>query len=116
MQLSPQATVEWTALRLSGNDSLAPRASKRLKNDELLVTSFAGTLLRMELDKIPLWRGDNVPIKQLVEDFAKYLYLPRLRDPEVLVESVRAGLSVLFWTDTFAYADTWDEKKGRISD
>lgn len=113
LQKTPQAAVEWTALCLSGSDSLAARASKKLKNDELLVTSFAGTLLRMELDKIPLWRGDSVPVKQLAEDFAKYLYLPRLRDPEVLVESVRAGLSVLIWTDTFAYADAWDEKKGR---
>jgi hypothetical protein len=67
----------------------------------------------MELDRIPLWRGDSVPIKQLAEDFAKYLYLPRLRDPEVLVESVRAGLSVLIRTDTFAYAEGWDEKKER---
>ncbi len=113
VQKTPQAAVEWSALRLSGSDSLAARASKKLKNDELLVTSFAGTLLRMELDKIPLWRGDSVTIKQLAEDFAKYLYLPRLRDPEVLIESVRAGLSVLIWTDTFAYADAWDEKKGR---
>jgi hypothetical protein len=32
------------------------------------------------VDRIPLWRGDHVPVKQLVEDFAKYLYLPRLRD------------------------------------
>jgi predicted AAA+ superfamily ATPase len=113
VQKSPEAPVEWTPFRLSGSDSLAARASKKLRNDELLVTSFAGTRLRMELDKIPLWRGDSVPIKQLAEDFAKYLYLPRLRDPEVIVESVRAGLSVLIWTDTFAYADGWDEKKGR---
>lgn len=113
VQSTPQAPIEWNALRLSGSDTLATRASKKLKNDELLVTSFAGTRLRMELDKIPLWRGDSVPIKQLAEDFAKYLYLPRLREPEVLVESVRAGLSVLIWTDTFAYADAWDAKKGR---
>ncbi len=112
-QSTPQAPIEWTVLRLSGSDSLAARASKKLKNDELLITSFAGTRLRMELDKIPLWRGDSVPIKQLAEDFAKYLYLPRLRDSEVLIESVRAGLSVLTWTETFAYADGWDDKKNR---
>ena len=35
-------------------------------------------MLRMELDRIPLWRGDHVAVKQLVEDFARYLYLPRL--------------------------------------
>lgn len=113
VQATPQAPVEWNAVRLSGSDALAARASKKLKNDELLVTSFGGTRLKMELDRIPLWRGDSVLIKQLAEDFAKYLYLPRLRDPEVLVESVRAGLSVLIWTDTFAYAEGWDEKRER---
>ena len=61
--------------------SLAARASKKLKNDELLVTGFAATRLRMELDRVPLWRGDHVSIKQIVEDFARYLYLPRVSDP-----------------------------------
>jgi hypothetical protein len=26
----------------------------------------------MELDRIPLWRGDHVSVRQLVEDFASY--------------------------------------------
>ena len=79
-QKTPQAPVTWEALRLSGQDALAVRASKKLRSDELLLTSFASTLLRMEMDRVPLWRGDHVAIKQLVEDFARYLYLPRLKD------------------------------------
>ena len=39
-QATPQAPVEWQAMRLSGQDALAVRASKKLRNDELLVTSF----------------------------------------------------------------------------
>lgn len=114
VQSTPQAPVEWNALRLSGSDSLAARASKKLKNDELLVTAFAGTRLRMELDRIPLWRGDYVAIKQLAEDFARYIYLPRLKDPDVLVEAAKDGVSLLTWNpETFAYADGWDEKKER---
>lgn len=58
-----------------GGGPLAFPASKELRGDELLITSFAGTQLRMELDRV-LWRGDHVTIKQLVEDFARYLYLP----------------------------------------
>jgi hypothetical protein len=84
VQPSPQAAVEWQSFRLSGQDALAVRASKKLRSDELLVTSFAATRLRMELDRVPLWRGDHVAIKQLVEDFARYLYLPRLKDSAVL--------------------------------
>jgi len=114
VQASPQATVEWQAFRLSGQDALAVRASKKLRNDELLVTSFAATRLRMELDRVPLWRGDHVPVRQLVEDFARYLYLPRLRTSSVLVGAVRDGLGLLTWrTDSFAYADSFDEAPGR---
>ena len=95
VQATPQAAVEWQALRLSGQDALAVRASKKLKNDELLITGFAATRLRMELDRVPLWRGDHVAIKQLVEDFARYLYLPRLKDSAVLLGAIRDGLALL---------------------
>ena len=87
-QARPDSPIEWLAMRLSGQDSLAARASKKLKGDELLVTGFAATRLRMELDRVPLWRGDHVPIKQIVEDFARYLYLPRASDPTVLLKSM----------------------------
>ncbi len=114
VQTSPQAAIEWQALRLSGQDALAVRASKKLRSDELLVTSFAGTRLRMELDRVPLWRGDHVAIKQLAEDFARYLYLPRLTDSSVLLGAVSAGLSLLTWKqDSFAFADSFDEEAGR---
>jgi len=58
VQSVPQAAVEWQAIRLSGQDALAVRASKKLRSDELLLTGFAATRLRMELDRVPLWRGD----------------------------------------------------------
>jgi hypothetical protein len=90
------------------------RASKKLRSDELLVTSFSGTRLRMELDRVPLWPGDHVTIKQLVAHFASYLYLPRLKDSSVLLGAVRDGVSLLTWEqDTFAFADSFDETEGR---
>jgi hypothetical protein len=114
VQNSPQVQVEWQAVRLSGQDAIAARASKKLRSDELLVTGFAPTRLRMELDRIPLWRGDHVEVRQLVDDFARYLYLPRLRDSEVLLGAVRDGLGLLVWSkDSFAYADSFDEAAGR---
>ena len=114
VQTMPQAANEWQALRLSGQDTLAVRASKKLKNDELLITGFAATRLRMELDRVPLWRGDHVAIKQLVEDFARYLYLPRLKGPPVLVGAIQDGLALITWTrDSFGYAESFDESEGR---
>ena len=114
VQSTPQSAVEWTALRLSGQDALAVRASKKLVNDELLVTQLGPTTLRLEMDRIPLWRGDHVPIRQLVEDFARYLYLPRLRDASVLTDAIQRGLGLLTWAqDSFAYADSYDKETGR---
>jgi len=104
-----KAGTEWQEIRLQGSDPLAVRASKKLRNDELLITAFAPTRLRLELDRIPLWRGDHVEIKQLAEDFAQYLYLPRLRDPEVLLAAIREGVALLNWAaEGFAYADSID--------
>jgi hypothetical protein len=114
VQATPQAAIEWQAFRLSGQESLAVRASKKLRNDELLVTVLAGTRLRMELDRVPLWRGENVPVKQLAEDFARYLYLPRLKDTAVLFEAIGDGVSLLTWeAESFAYADSFDEAASR---
>ena len=113
-QSTPQSPVEWQSFRLTGQDALAVRASKKLKNDELLVTSLGSARLRMDLDKVPLWRGDHVAIRQLVEDFGRYLYLSRIRDPEVLLGAIRGGFSLLTWEkDSFAYAESYDEGAGR---
>jgi hypothetical protein len=64
IQASPQDSVEWDAIRLQGNGPMAVRASKRLHKEELLVTTLAGTNLRMEMDKVPLWRGDSITVKR----------------------------------------------------
>jgi hypothetical protein len=114
-QKSPQEAIAWQAFRLpSGHEALAVRVSKKLKTDESLVTGFAGTSLKMELDRVPLWRNNHVAVKQLAEDFARYVYLPRLKDSSVLVGAVRDGLGLLTWEEeSFAFADSFDETTGR---
>ena len=114
VQQDPQAAIEWQALRLTGSDALAVRAGKKLRNAELLIGSLHPTILRKHLDDVPLWRSDHVPIRQLVDDFARYVYLPRLAKPEVLLEAIRNGVELLTWkTDTFAFAESYDEAAGR---
>ena len=113
-QGNPQAPVTWQAMRLSGGDELARRASKKLKSEEFLVASLGSTILRKHLDDVPLWRGDSVSIRQLVEDFARYVYLPRLAGPEVLVQAMRDGVALLTWqSDAFGYAESQDEASER---
>ena len=68
----------------------------------------------MELDKVPLWRGHHVAIKQLAEDFALYPSLPRLKDSGVLMDAIPDGFALLTWEqDAFAFADSFDEGAGR---
>src|SRR5260370_12402903 len=63
---------------------------------------------------IPLWRGNPVSIKELADYFARYVYLPRLKNTEVLLEAIRDGLRSLVWeSETFAYADSWDAERTR---
>lgn len=101
--------IEWQEFRLQGQEWLAERASKKLKNDGLLVTNMAGSILRFEIDQVPLWRGNHVGVKQLVDDFAKYLYLPRVKNAQVILDAIQDGATRLTWEqDTFAYADYYD--------
>lgn len=114
VQISPREPVEWQAYRFNGQDALAVRASRKLRSEDQLVTSLAAVSLRIELDRVPLWRGNHVSVRQLVEDFARYLYLPRLKDSEVLLNAIREGFTLLTWEqDAFAYAAVFDEEKGR---
>ncbi|MAG32379.1 MAG: AAA+ family ATPase [Deltaproteobacteria bacterium] len=112
-QATPQSDVEWQASRLTGQEALAERASKKIRGDQLY-TSFAPTLLRMEMDRVPLWREDHVSVKQLAEDFARYVYLPRLRDTGILLSAIHDGVTLITWEqDSFAFADSYDEQSGR---
>lgn len=116
-QPEPQGGSGWGEARLQGQDVLAVRAARKLRNDDLLITQLGGTVLRMWLDKIPLWggaRGDHVSIRQLVDDFAQYLYLPRIQNAHVIHEAVQNGVALLTWEqDTFAYAERYDVDSAR---
>jgi len=114
-QEKPDSSVLFTAVRVTGQDALAVRATNKLRNDGRLLCAFGGSVLRKVMDSVPLWKeGNHVEIKQLEEDFARYLYLERLKSPELVLAAVKDGMSQLSWVqDGFAYADSFDEKAGR---
>lgn len=112
----PNGPITWREVKATGAESLAGRVSKKLINEGLLITKWAGVNLRRELDRIPLWRGDDVPVKQLAEDFATYIYLPRLRNTDVLFEAIADGVASMVWEkDTFAYAAYYNEDARRYA-
>jgi predicted AAA+ superfamily ATPase len=108
-----QKAVEWQESRLQGQDPLVIRAVKRLKNDENLITQFSPTRLRLELDRY-LWKDvDHLNLKKLWEYFATYLYLPRLKDSDVLIQAIQEGVQQATWAEHFGYAEGYDEDKKR---
>jgi predicted AAA+ superfamily ATPase len=110
----PGGPLEFDAVKVQGKGNLAERATKRAHADDLVITAFGASLLRMELDRIPLWRGDHVGVRQVWEDVARYPYLPRLRDLKVFLAAVSDGpQQINLVHDGFAYADAYDESEQR---
>jgi predicted AAA+ superfamily ATPase len=107
-------TIEWQEARIQTGGTLAGRAAHKLESDASMLPRIAPSILRSEIDKVPLWRGDHVEIRQLVEDFAKHLYLPRVTRPSVIVDAASEGVALTSWDkDGFALADSYDADAGR---
>ena len=105
-------TIEWSGTRVNGQDSLAARVSKKLTQDESLMTRLGPQRLKLKLDE-HIWNDlPHVGTKKLWEYLASYLYMPRMRDRNVLIDTVQGGISQLV-CDSFAYAGRFDEATGR---
>jgi predicted AAA+ superfamily ATPase len=106
--------LELPETRLSKGDGLAAAASKKLRGDGQLQLQLGASNLRLELDRVPLWQGDHITVRQLTDFFAQYVYLPRLKNSAVLLEAIAEGATSPAWaSDTFAYAESFDPKKER---
>jgi predicted AAA+ superfamily ATPase len=80
---------------------IAEAASKVAVDKDHLVPIWSPALLDMEMKRWNLWQGsDKVGVKALWEYFARYPYLPRLKDrkvlEDVLARAVEAGDSVAY--------------------
>ena len=84
--------IEWEATRMPGpQENPVAKAVKKVQNDEQLIPQWSPALLRMELDQW-LWKEEShIGLKRVWECFATYLYLPRLCNSEVLLDTVREG-------------------------
>jgi len=113
-QPDPQGEIEWSEVRLQGKDALAVRAAKKLIYEESLLVNMGAARLRHELDR-HLWKSaDHLGLKQAWSYFASYLYLPRLKNQDVLIGAVQDGIGqIVEGEDSFAYAEGRDEAKGR---
>jgi len=96
--------------RVSAADP-SPVDRRKLAAEGYLYLTFPPSLLRQRLDSqlASLWDSGHVSVSALWDVFARYLYLPRLRNLDVLLATVEAGPASLSWQqDGFAAADGFD--------
>lgn len=102
------AQVELVEYKLDGSSGLATRAADRLVREGVLCTQYAPVLLRTQLDGILAseWADGSVAVGRLWEVFTRYPYLPKLRDRQVMEETVANGPASMVWqAEGFAVAD-----------
>lgn len=99
-QQDPPA-IHWDANMFPAAENAIAAAAHRAAGDEVVRRAFSPDLLVPHLNA---WFWDSEPhveLARLWECFARYLYLPRLRDAGVLRACVRAGVEA----GLFAFAD-----------
>jgi len=113
-QPDPQGEAKIDTIRVTGDGTLAERASRKLIDNQLLNRVFSPVLLRLALDRIPLWKGNHLAAGEFWELLARYLYLPRLASREVLYKAVESGPHQLLWDDEgFGLAEGYDQQTRR---
>ena len=89
-QDDPGGSIEFDIVGLDSDGPVAERVSRKMLNDGALATQFPPVLLRQRLNGVlqSRWADGHVPVSTLWEDFARYVYLPRLRDQDVMLKTV----------------------------
>lgn len=118
-QPDPTRSYHIETYQMRGNEHLVERVCRKMRQDETLISHLAGTVLRSEMDRIPLWRDgeekERVLVKQLADDFATLIYLPRLKSRQVFFEAIRNGVAHALPEETFVFAESYDTKKNRYT-
>jgi hypothetical protein len=110
-QDSAQADLYWVSGKVPAQDGLLARVSKKLVADEGLLTELGPARLDRDLQKY-IWNGKaHLSLRDLREYLNRYVYLPRLKNQEVLIKSVQGAVTGML-PGPFAYAERWDEKLG----
>ena len=101
-------TVNWDTDRLVGVEPIVSKAATKMIQNEQIITKWAPSLLKMELDNL-LWKDDNhIQVKKLWDYLTTYCYLPRLANFSVLESTVRAGVAS---DEAFAIASSIDNER-----
>ena len=96
----------WDERRLvGGKGSPAERAAEKCSQEDLLAEQLGARAIRDKLNAY-LWRDrDHVEVRELVDWCRKYLFLPRLRSDQVILNALINPQAALSGESTFHLAD-----------
>lgn len=102
--------IELEAILMNGDGTLAERVTKKARAGEFVVERFSPSLLRMEINRLNLWKDKSyVPVGTVAGYFSQYVYMPKVVDPKVVIDCVWILDEVLHAEiDGFAYADAYE--------
>lgn len=105
------AEIELESILMNGDGTLAERVTKKADAGEFVVRSFSPSLLRMQINRLNLWKEKPyVHLDTVVGYFSQYVYMPKVVQPKVVMDVVWHLDEVLsVELDGFAYADSYED-------
>ncbi|MEA5456738.1 DUF499 domain-containing protein [Sinomonas sp. JGH33] len=106
-----QSEIEIEPVLMNGDGTLAERATKKADAGEFVVRSFSPSLLRIQINRLNLWKDKPyVPVELVAGYFSQYVYMPKVVQPKVVIDAVRRLDQVsAIEIDGFAYADAYED-------
>ena len=93
--------------KLTSQDNLLIRATKKLDSEDALFTEIGPVRLNRDLEKY-IWQDNpHLMLSDLWEYHNKFVYMPRLKDRSVLTKSVSVAISQIT-AGPFSYAEGYD--------
>ena len=81
------ADIELESILINGEGTLAERVTKKADAGEFVVRSFSPSLLRMQINRLDLWKDKPyVPLDTVVGYFSRYVYMPKVVRPKVVMD------------------------------
>jgi hypothetical protein len=103
--------IELESILINGEGTLAQRVTKKADAGEFVVRAFSPSLLRMQINRLNLWKDKPyVQVDAVVGYFSQYVYMPKVIQPKVVMDTVWHLDNVLsIELDGFAYADSYED-------
>ncbi len=103
--------ITWESIAHAASGDKIASVQKKLGEKELLHDRFNPFHLKRELERHFWTQGDHVTTRTVADAFGTYLYFPRLLEPRLFEDAIRAGFRESTLTcEYFGYADAFDQE------